>query len=78
MFEIALENLGNEEIEAKEYTFGDKFTVYILFSGDFSAPFTLLIDKYLEFSIGTYGTLLAIPTKEQFFYTQLKQKMYWT
>jgi len=63
LFEIALENLANEEIEAKQYTFGDKFMVYILFSGDFSAPFTLLIDKYLEFSIGKYGTLLAIPTK---------------
>lgn len=74
LFEIALENLGSEEIEAKEYTFGDKFTVYILFSGDFSAPFTLLIDKYLEFSIGTYGTLLAIPTKGTVFLHPIETK----
>ena len=74
LFEIALENLGNEEIEAKEYTFGDNFTVYILFSGDFSAPFTLLIDNYLEFSIGTFGTLLAIPTKGTVFMHPIETK----
>ncbi|MDO9153297.1 MAG: hypothetical protein Q7U47_06265 [Paludibacter sp.] len=74
LFEIALDNLGNEEIEAKEYTFGDRFKVYILFSGDFSAPFTLLIDKYLEFSIGTYGTMLAIPTKGTVFMHPIETK----
>ena len=74
LFEIALDNLGNEEIEAREHTFGNKFTVYVLLSGDFSAPFTLLIDKYLEFSIGTYGTLLAIPTKGTVFMHPIETK----
>jgi hypothetical protein len=63
LFEIAIENLSNENVEVKEYQFGDKFTVYILFNGDFSASYTLLLEEKLEFSIGAFGSLIAIPTK---------------
>ena len=63
LFRIAVDNISNEEISIKEYLFGEKFTVFILFSGDFSASYTLLIEDKIDFAIGTYGSLIAIPTK---------------
>lgn len=74
LFEIALQNILVEEIEVNETFFGNKFNVFVLFSGDFSASYALLIDKYLEFSIGKYGTLLAIPTKGTVFMHPIQTK----
>jgi hypothetical protein len=63
LFSVALHNISKEEVEIKEYSFGDKFLVYILFNGDFSASYTLELEKNVELSIGTFGSLIAIPTK---------------
>ena len=63
LFEIALENTPLNEIEVKECEFGDKFTVYAIFSGDFAASLVLDLKTHLAFAIGTYGSLVAIPTK---------------
>ena len=63
LFKIALENIKEETIEVKEYQYEDKFTVYILFSGDFSASSTLIIPEKFDYAIGEYGCLIALPTK---------------
>ncbi len=63
LFEIALNNIRKEEIEIKQYSFDDKFEVFALFSGDFSASYTLLIEEELDFAIGKFGSLVALPTK---------------
>lgn len=63
LFDIALTNTPLNEIEVKECQFGDKYIVYVIFSGDFAATLVLDLDKHLNFAIGTYGSLVAIPTK---------------
>ncbi len=63
LFEIAIQNLPENEIEVKEYEFGEKFTVFIFFSGDFSASLMLDLKNRADYSIGKFGTLIAIPTK---------------
>lgn len=63
LFEIALSNIRQEEIEIKQITFDDKYEVFALFSGDYSASYTLLIEQELDFAIGKFGSLVALPTK---------------
>jgi hypothetical protein len=63
LLKVAIENIPDEEVEAKQYEFANKFTVYIFFSGDFSASLILDIVNRADYSIGTFGSLIAIPTK---------------
>lgn len=63
LFEIAIQNIPEDEIKAKEYIFGEKFTVFIFLSGDFSASLMLDLKNRAEYSIGIFGTLIAIPAK---------------
>lgn len=63
LFSIAIANNPNEEIEVKEYLFSDKFTVFSFFSGDYSAGLMLSLKECAEYAIGSYGSLIAIPTK---------------
>lgn len=63
LFKIGIANIPAGEIEIKEYLFSDKFTVYIFFSGDYSSAFLLDLENNADYSIGTFGSLLAIPTK---------------
>jgi hypothetical protein len=43
LFEIAKENIRKEDIEIMQYNYEDKYDVFVLISGDFSASYTLLI-----------------------------------
>lgn len=63
LFKIALVNISQENVEIRKHLFDDKFDVYVLLSGDFSASFSLLIDTHMDFAIGEYGSLIGIPTK---------------
>lgn len=63
LFEIAKENIRKEEVEIKQYNYEDKYDVFVLFSGDFSASYSLLIEQEFDFAIGRFGTLVALPTK---------------
>lgn len=63
LFEIAKENIRKEEIEIKQYNYEDKYDVFVLLNGDFSASYTLLVEQELDFAIGQFGTLVALPTK---------------
>jgi hypothetical protein len=63
LFEIAIGNTPGEEIKAKKALYCDKFTVFVFFSGDFSSALMLDLAARAEFCIGTYGSLIAIPTK---------------
>lgn len=63
LFEIALANIGIEEIDIQENLWADKFDLFSFFSGDFSASFMLELAKNAPFAIGTFGAVVAIPTK---------------
>ena len=63
LFEIAIANTPDEEIEVKELLCDDKFTVYAFFSGDYSASLMLDLENRYDFAIGLFGSLIAIPTK---------------
>jgi hypothetical protein len=63
LFEIAKENIRKEDIEIMQYNYEDKYDVFVLISGDFSASYTLLIEQEFDFAIGQFGTLVALPTK---------------
>jgi hypothetical protein len=63
LFEIALNNVRQEEIDIKQLSFDDKYGVFAMFSGDFSASYSLLIEQELEFALGKFGSLVALPTK---------------
>jgi len=63
LFKVALNNISQEDIDIRKHLFDDKFDVFVLLSGDFSASFSLLIGSHLDFAIGNHGSLIGIPTK---------------
>lgn len=63
LFEVALDNISNEDIDIKEYEYEEQFQVFILFSGDFASSFIIELERNVPFAIGEFGTLIAIPTK---------------
>ncbi|RZJ47630.1 MAG: hypothetical protein EOO44_22240 [Flavobacterium sp.] len=63
LFEIALDNTPENEIEANEYDLDDKFKLYVFFSGDYAASYIINLKQNADYAIGTFGTLVAIPTK---------------
>ncbi len=63
LFNVALDNISQENIDIRKHLFDDKFDVFVLLSGDFSASYSLLISSHLDFAIGKYGSLIGIPTK---------------
>lgn len=63
LFEVAISNTPSDEITIEEYEFANKFDVFLFLSGDYSATLTLDLKNRADFGIGTYGSLIAIPTK---------------
>lgn len=63
LFDIGISNTPGDEIEIKECQFSDKFIAFVFFSGDYSASLMLDLENRANFSIGEYGSLIAIPTK---------------
>jgi len=63
LFRIAIDNNPNDEVEAKEYLFLDKFTGFMFFSGDYAAGMLLDMENNADYAIGTYGSLVAVPAK---------------
>lgn len=63
LFSIGVANTPDEEIETKQYRYCEKFPVYIFFSGDYSSSLMLDLAARAEYAVGTYGSLIAIPTK---------------
>lgn len=63
LFKVALNNISQEDIDIRKHLFDDRFDVFILLSGDFSASFSLLINSHLDFAIGKHGSLIGLPTK---------------
>jgi hypothetical protein len=63
LFAHAIANTPAHEVEIKEYTYCGKFPVFIFFSGDYSASMMLDLNAKSDFAVGTYGSLIAIPTK---------------
>jgi hypothetical protein len=67
LFDIGLANIANESIDIQEALFADKYPGYMFFSGDFSASFIIELERNANFSIGTYGSIVAVPTKGSVF-----------
>jgi hypothetical protein len=63
LFEIGLANIAAESIEIQEALFQEKYTVFSFFSGDFSSSFIIELERNASFAIGSYGSVVAIPTK---------------
>lgn len=63
LFDLALANISLENIEIDQFLWKDKYEVFSLFNGDFSAAFIIDFAKNVSFAIGKYGTIVAIPTK---------------
>jgi hypothetical protein len=63
LFETAILNTPAEEIEVRENLICDEFTVFAFLSGDYSASLMIDLKRRADFSIGLYGSLIAIPTK---------------
>ena len=63
LFKIALHNISQESIDIRKHVFDDKFDVFVLLSGDFSASYSLLINSHLNLAIGKHGSLIGLPTK---------------
>lgn len=60
---IAIENIPVDEIEVKEYEFAKDFKVFTFLSGDYSSSLMLDLKNRAEYTIGSFGSLIAIPTK---------------
>ncbi|MFD2938502.1 hypothetical protein [Flavobacterium notoginsengisoli] len=63
LFETALENIPQDEIEIKVYEFAEKFKVFSFTSGDYSSSFMINLKNKADYVIGNFGSLVAIPTK---------------
>jgi uncharacterized protein YtpQ (UPF0354 family) len=63
LFEIGLANISNESIDIKESKLEGKYPLYTFFNGDFSASFIIQLERNASFAIGTYGSIVAVPTK---------------
>ncbi|RYY99556.1 MAG: hypothetical protein EOO11_04560 [Chitinophagaceae bacterium] len=63
LFEAAIANTPADEVEVEEYLFGEQFTVYGIFSGDYAAALVLDLERRLPEAIGPYGALVAVPSK---------------
>ncbi len=63
LFEIAFANVSVEPIEVSEELFHDQYNMFTFFSGDFSASYIIELEKNAGFTIGTHGSIVAIPTK---------------
>ncbi|NJO90067.1 MAG: hypothetical protein HC831_14815 [Chloroflexia bacterium] len=74
LFEVALQNISQESIDVRKHLFDDKFDVFVLLNGDFSASFSLLIGTHLDFAIGKYGSLIGLPTKGTVFIHPIERK----
>lgn len=63
LFDIAQANIALEKIEIDQFIWKDKFEVFSLFNGDFSAAFILDLAKNATYAIGKYGAIVSMPTK---------------
>ncbi|MBS1684843.1 MAG: hypothetical protein JSS76_08820 [Bacteroidetes bacterium] len=75
IFDIAIGNTPAEEITSvTEGTLLDKFPFFLFLSGDFSASLMLDLPNRAPFAVGSYGTIIAIPTKGTAFAHPIESK----
>lgn len=75
LFDIAIGNTPAEEITSvTEGTILDKFPIFLFLSGDFSASLMLDLQNRAPFVVGTYGSIIAIPTKGTAFAHPIEDK----
>lgn len=71
LFEEALNNVALEEVNINKMTHEDGWDFYSFFSGDFSASRMIELERYFDFTVGPFGSLVAIPTKGSTFVAPL-------
>lgn len=64
LFEIAISNTPKNEIAIKEYNLIENVKMFGFYSNDYSASYLLNFKRDPDYIKGTFGTLIAIPTKE--------------
>ena len=74
LFKVALNNISQEDIDVRKHLFDDRFDVFVLLSGNFSASISLLISSHLDFAIGKHGSLIGLPTKGTAFIHPITRK----
>lgn len=63
LFEIAISNTSFEEVDVIEYLLSDKYPLFTILSGDFSAAMMLNPKFWQEYGLGKFGALVSIPSK---------------
>jgi hypothetical protein len=63
LFALGFSNISNEQIDINESQMNETYPMFTFFSGDFSATYIIELERNADFTIGTHGCLLAIPTK---------------
>ena len=63
LFVAAISNTPVEEVRVRKHQYCDKFPTYVFLSGDYSASLMLDLPFRLPVAFGTYGSMIAIPTK---------------
>lgn len=74
LFDEALNNIADEQITVNKVEHGEGIEVFLFFSGDFSASFVADFDRNVSSINGTFGSLVAIPTKGTAFVSPLNDK----
>lgn len=67
LFEIAQENVNQEEIKQGSVILGDKFPLHTFFHSDFAVSYAIDFQQNGRLAVGPLGTLLAIPAKSAVF-----------
>ncbi len=71
LFEEALNNVSEEDVSINKMEHDDGWEFFSFFSGDFSASRMIELEKYFDFAVGQFGSLVAIPTKGSAFVAPL-------
>lgn len=62
LFEIGLANIGKEEINIEQIEIAG-LEIHAFFSGDFSAPYMLELERNAPEAVGVWGSVVHIPSK---------------
>ena len=67
LFEIAQENVNQEEIDTRQVPLFEEYFFHTFFHSDFAASYILDYQKNGYHTIGVYGSVVAIPAKSAVF-----------
>jgi hypothetical protein len=63
LFQMALANVAAEKVEIGQGKIADQYPLFTFFSSDFAASYLVDFEKNVDFCLGEFGALVAIPAK---------------